>query len=618
MPVEAIGPSRPALVQPHVDGLGAQPVADRPGLPHQLAGDRAGVETRGPVGGVPRRRDPQRPREGGHGRAPRHHPVARAHQPRPGVRDVGADGAGGRLVEGPLAGDEAGRGEGQADDLGVGVLERRAGGRPLVQEEEGPQAPRIGAHRGQAVGPDAHGQLGLLGLQVGQAHDVPGAVQHHLVHALLRRQGRELVGDHPHEPPGRVGGAASGADRGHLGGRLVLVAGAEGAPERVGGRAHVVWARRPRRRHQHRLPREGVPRDRAQEAFRRLAAGFFAAALRAGFSPPPSTFLRRDWSMSSWSSDFALARERAAGFFLAGGFSASALLLHRALAGLLPAASAGGEAGLQRGHQVDDRRRRGRLLRLGHLLAVGLRLEELQQRGPGLVGVGLRVERLGEALDELLGHRELVVRHLDALEALDDLLLVAQPDVLGVVERLEREHPVHGAQQHQVLLGGEHEPAHRGPPGALHGPGEQGVGALGALLRLEPVRALEEDRVDLRQLHELEDLDRLLLARREALQLRVLDRQVAALRDLPALHRVVGAHLDVAVGVPALLLHGLPRGPREGAEAHVAALLREAHRHRDRDQSEADEAIPDRAHRSPPEVVPLSIPRACRFVQPPR
>src|SRR5690606_27525365 len=85
-----------------------------------------------------------------------------------------------------------------------------------------------------------------------------------------------------------------------------------------------------------------------------------------------------------------------------------------------------------------------------------------------------------------------------------------------------------------------------------------------------------------------------------ALELGVLDRQVAALGDLPALDRVLLPDLDVALGVPALLLDGPVGGPRQRAEGDVLALLGQADRHRDGDEAEADEAVPDRPHGGPP------------------
>ena len=441
MPVVAATPSRPAAVKPEVDRPGVQPLAHRGGLAAEEARRRAGPWRRGPVGLVARRADPEGAGERRDLGGPGDQALTLVDDPpgRRGALDVRAHRAPARLLEGPLAREQAGRLEGQPHELGVRVLQGRAGGGPLVQEEERPEPARVGLDGGDAVGPDPAGELGLVVGEVAEADDVPRRVHDDLVHALVRRDRGELVRDRAHQPARRVRPPAAGPDGVGLRRGLGLVALAEGAADVGRGPAHIVRPGGPRRRQEDRVAGERVAPDRAQDAFRRRWVPDFLAGALADFddlplSPPPLTPRRRPCSIESWSSDFSPSSTPS---------------------GASPPAAA--EARLERGHQVDDRRGLADLLGLGDLLAAGLGLEELEQRRARLVGVLLRHERPGQPLDELLGHRELLLRGLDALEALADLALVADAHVLGVVERLEREHPVGRPQQHQVLLGGEHE-----------------------------------------------------------------------------------------------------------------------------------------------------------------
>ena len=66
---------------------------------------------------------------------------------------------------------------------------------------------------------------------------------------------------------------------------------------------------------------------------------------------------------------------------------------------------AGGEAGLERGHQVRDLGRSGRLGRGGDLLAGRLALDQLEHLLAVLVAVARGVEVGGEGVDELAGHQ---------------------------------------------------------------------------------------------------------------------------------------------------------------------------------------------------------------------
>ena len=149
----------------------------------------------------------------------------------------------GASLEGPLAREQPRWLQRQPDELGVGVLQGGAGGGALVEEEERPQAARIGLHRGDPVGPDAARQARLLVGEVAEADEVARRVDDHLVDALLG-------GD----APGTCWGSRAPASRGRpaarrpgrsawvSGGVSASLPGQKGQPAPVAGRP-TSWGR---------------------------------------------------------------------------------------------------------------------------------------------------------------------------------------------------------------------------------------------------------------------------------------------------------------------------------------------------------------------------------------
>ena len=125
---------------------------------------------------------------------------------------------------------------------------------------------------------------------------------------------------------------------------------------------------------------------------------------------------------------------------------------------------------------------------------------------------------------------------------------------------------------------------------------EQPVGLLRAFGRQEVVRLPEVDRVDLVQVDEIADVDRVGELDIKPVEVLVLQGDIAAFLDLEAPDDLVG--VDPLPVVPAHLLVGDRRQVLlvEEVEAELLRLRRREHAHRDADETKRDRAAPDRAH----------------------
>ncbi len=159
----------------------------------------------------------------------------------------------------------------------------------------------------------------------------------------------------------------------------------------------------------------------------------------------------------------------------------------------------------------------------------------------GVVVLG-RVEFRAQVVHERLGHLDLGLAQLPAA-----LHLLGPPHLVRVVHRLEHDRPVRGPQRGEVLLVPDHDLGDRDLVRLLERAPEQPVRLLGAVLRREVVGLAEVDRVDLVQVDEVADVDRLRQLDVEAVEVLVLERVVAALLHLEAADHVVG-HADEAEG----------------------------------------------------------------------
>ncbi len=115
------------------------------------------------------------------------------------------------------------------------------------------------------------------------------------------------------------------------------------------------------------------------------------------------------------------------------------------------------------------------------------------------------------------------------------------------------EHVAHRAQRDELLLGADHDARDRHLAGLAHRLEQQPVGLGAARPGREVVGVVVEDRVDLGELDEVLDLDRLGLLRLQRLQLAGLDHDIAVGRDLVALDDVLVGDLLAGLRIDALL-----------------------------------------------------------------
>ena len=90
-----------------------------------------------------------------------------------------------------------------------------------------------------------------------------------------------------------------------------------------------------------------------------------------------------------------------------------------------------------------------------------------------------------------------------------------------------RQHVAGGTDRDEALLGADHDLGDRHLAGLLHGLEQESVGLLGARARDEVVGVVVEDRVDVRLLDEVEDVDGAGLLGIQPLELGRLDHDVA-------------------------------------------------------------------------------------------
>src|SRR5581483_6816008 len=109
-------------------------------------------------------------------------------------------------------------------------------------------------------------------------------------------------------------------------------------------------------------------------------------------------------------------------------------------------------------------------------------------------------------------------------------------------ERLEQQGTGLGTDEAEVLLAPEHELADRGHSGLLHRAQQEDVRLPLRLAagRREVVRAVEVDGIDVAEADEAKDRDRLRTRQSNGLEVCLLDEDVLAFRELPALDELIG------------------------------------------------------------------------------
>ena len=263
-----------------------------------------------------------------------------------------------------------------------------------------------------------------------------------------------------------------------------------------------------------------------------------------------------------------------------------------ALAGLLGRR----HARLERGHEVDHLGG-GRLLGRSHDLggAARLAVDQLEH----LVAVGVaeprRLELGAEALDELAGHRHLLVGDLDVGDRVELGDLLGRVELVRVDHRREHQPTVDRPDRGEVLLRAHHEAGDADLAALLHRALQQRVGLERGLVGRDEVGGVVEHRVDVGEVDELLDLDRARRLGVERGELLVGDEHVLTRCELVALRQRLGRHLGaVGLGHPLLLDAGARAGV-DLVEVHRLARHRSEELDRDADQPEADRSTPDGA-----------------------
>jgi hypothetical protein len=145
-------------------------------------------------------------------------------------------------------------------------------------------------------------------------------------------------------------------------------------------------------------------------------------------------------------------------------------------------------------------------------------------------------------------------------------------------------------RERMVLLAPKDELADRGHAGLAHRLEQEGVRTpLGVDVgRREVVRAVEVDGIDVGEIHEADDLDRLGALERDPLEIALLHEDVLTLGELPALDQLLGRHLPIVRRAPALLLDRRPALAVQRPERDVGPLGGNRQPDRDVDEAEAD------------------------------
>ena len=202
------------------------------------------------------------------------------------------------------------------------------------------------------------------------------------------------------------------------------------------------------------------------------------------------------------------------------------------------------------------------------------------------------VEVAREALDEGCRQLELLRRDPHRLVQCGEGRLA---HLVGPQQGLQHEHVAAHAQSREPRLLPQREPHDRRAVGLLERPAQQHVGLRRGRVRLEVVRAVERQQVDLLARHELDDVD--LAAALGGQRVEVLlgehDRVLAVvvrLVDVGVRHDFAVDLADplVADAAAVLVVHLVQR--------HVVVLGRGVHLDRHIHESERQCALPDRSH----------------------
>ena len=238
----------------------------------------------------------------------------------------------------------------------------------------------------------------------------------------------------------------------------------------------------------------------------------------------------------------------------------------------------------------------GRLLGLGlhgDLLARGLALDQVEHALAVLVLELGGVELGRQRLDQLLGHGQLALGGLGLGERVELVDPVRREHLVAEQHRRQRHRVAGRPQRAQLLLGADHDPADGDLARLAHRLEQQPVGLGPAGGRRQVVGVVVVDRVDLGEIDELLDVDRLGRLGVERVELLGLDQHVAVGRELVALDDVLEGDLVAGRRVDPLLADASAGLARQLVEAdrlgRGCAVELDGHV----DQPEADRAGPD-------------------------
>src|SRR5437660_4370614 len=301
----------------------------------------------------------------------------------------------------------------------------------------------------------------------------------------------------------------------------------------------------------------------------------------------PGKFSSSIWSWSDSCTSPRLGESTLRGFTPSPGLGGGLLAPGALLLGLLDRLP-------QRFHEVHDL---GRLRSLGGFddLALHLGLHDLHDRLAVVVLVAAGVEVVGEALDQGLGHLELL--RVDLHLALQPFEAFHRANLVGPVQRVHDQALAVGVQGGEVLLVAQRDLGDRHPAGRLERLAEQLIGLLSQLFRLDVVGAVVvEAWFDVIHRDELLDVDGVRGGQREVVQVLVVDEDIPVFADLVAALDLAVLDLVVPLGAPALVRDGgvvlraeLPERDLGGRLGRVVETDRYRH------HPERDHALPHRS-----------------------
>jgi hypothetical protein len=139
------------------------------------------------------------------------------------------------------------------------------------------------------------------------------------------------------------------------------------------------------------------------------------------------------------------------------------------------------------------------------------------------------------------------------------------------------------------------EAADRGAPGALQRVVQQPVGVGAALAGAEEVRAVVVDRIDLRRVDDVLDVDDPTAVAAGGVDLLLVDDDVLARAHLVPAHDLVARHLTLVLRAEAPVLDARAVGHVDLLEVHPAGVDRGVQLDRHGDGAEHDRAVPQGA-----------------------